>query len=237
MPSLESVPGRLASPRFRRRVLRGLIALGVAGAIAVGVVLIGEKSGKVRQTFDNRPVQVYRQPKSVPLKRADRRRIETLLDGFVAAGVERQNPALAWQLSTPALRRTATKADWLKGELPVMPYKARGSLHGFYVQWSYKNDVGLDLSLLPAPNETNPGIVFNVEVKKLGGRWLVDSIVPAATMGGTQVHSQADLAPQTVVPAPPKGRVGTTYVWAFLAVLGVAVLAVPTVFVIRSSRR
>ncbi len=231
------VPRRLDSPRFRRRALRVVLALAVAGAIAIGIVLIGNRGGKVQQHFDSRPVQFYRQPRSVPLAPADRREIKTLLDGFVAGGVERKDPALAWRLSTPALRRSASRKDWLRGELPVMPYHARGSLHGFRVDWSYPDEVGLDLSLLPAPRETSPGIIFNVDVKRMGGRWLVDSIVPAATMGGTEVQSQADLAPQAVVAAPPHGRIGIGYVWAFLAVLGAAVVAVPVVFLIRSARR
>ena len=48
------------------------------------------------------------------------------------------------------------------------------------VDWSYPNSIGLSVALLPKKGSAEKPQVFNMELKKSGNRWLVDSWVPYA---------------------------------------------------------
>jgi len=129
------------------------------------------------------PASVFEEAQpQAPLAPATRRALNRLLDRFVPAAVERRDPAAAYDLVTPALRVGDTRRDWARGAIPVPPYDARGTrFHGWLLRYSYPNEVNLQLILMPSERETMGAIVFDVDFKRVAGRWLIDAFMPEAT--------------------------------------------------------
>ncbi len=141
--------------------------------------------------------------KSGSLTRADRNAINAALDAFVVHGVTRKNVARSFDVVTPELRAGMTRAEWVHGDIPAYPYPARGrTFHEWTLDYSEPNEVGLNLLLHPrrsASRRIGP-IMFDVTLKRLHGRWLVDLFIPTATFapeaGPSKVRAVPDYSPQ-----------------------------------------
>ena len=119
------------------------------------------------------------------VKSADRAAIDRTLKAFVATAVERRNVAASYDLVTPELRNGMTRAEWAKGDIPVYPYDARAAKsRDWTVSYVYGNEVGLTLMLRPR-DLSQDTFAFDVTMKKIHGRWLVDLILPAATFSNS----------------------------------------------------
>jgi hypothetical protein len=120
---------------------------------------------------------------AAPITAADRREINSVVDRFVVAAVKRQHPLDAWSLATPTLRAGTTRRDWARGDVPTYPYPAKGSsFHNWQVAWSGRNDLGINLTLMPVRRERKKlgAIAFGLELKRIRGHWLVDGFYPEA---------------------------------------------------------
>jgi hypothetical protein len=125
---------------------------------------------------------------------ADRAAINRTLDGFVNSAIKRKDVSASYELVTPNMRYGVTRADWNTGDLPVYPFPARGStFHNWTVDFVKPNDVGIEL-LLSSSKRNDDSIQYFGEMKKLHGRWLVDSLSPSATFGGGSVAGPHDYA-------------------------------------------
>jgi len=106
-----------------------------------------------------------------------------MLDRFVNSAVKRQNVDSAWNLVTPELRQGSACSAWDKGNLPVYPYPARGTtFHDWTVDFASPNEV--DFELMIGKSKTD-SIQFTGTMKKLHGRWPVDSFNSAAAFSGS----------------------------------------------------
>jgi hypothetical protein len=225
----------LASYRWRRRLLWGGFALvGVLGLV-VAALALPRSSGRhysLTATGSAAPVTVA-EPTQVKLAPADRRAIDDTVDAFVHSGVDRSNPAAAWDLVTPAMRSATTRAEWDKGSLPVVPFPAKPQRAGWTVLTSYPRDVTIDLLLHSTAKAHRGAIAFAVDLKKEQGRWLVDSMVPE------QVFGPSGGARTSTLSAAQKRSVGDkpvlSPVWFIIpgALLALIVL-VPLVILIRT---
>ena len=123
----------------------------MGASVAVAVVLLpsAAKQRRVAATPAG-PTQVVRVPRAVPMTAARKRAIDALLATFVPAAVERRQPLRALPLVTPAFRAGVTRADWARGNLPVMPYRAQGSRFGWTFDYSYPREMSV-LFALPRP--------------------------------------------------------------------------------------
>jgi hypothetical protein len=165
-----------SSPRARRRVLR----LGIVFAAAVVVALLiafvprGHTFGN---HFSTTAAQTVAKQKTVPLTRADRREIDTVLDRFVGPALGRRDPIRARPYAAAELLRGTTRQDWVKGDIPVPPYPAReGQTHAYVVLYSFRDVAGLELGLHPRKGAKVGNAAFFVTMKRERGRWLVASI-------------------------------------------------------------
>jgi len=105
-----------------------------------------------------------------------RRGITRTLEQFVPAAVGRKDPALAWSLAGPGLRAGTTRADWLKGDMPVNPYDYRSEpFDGWRLVYAYPRKVAVDLLLHARPGSGAGDIAFAIDLVRRGNRWLVDS--------------------------------------------------------------
>jgi hypothetical protein len=117
----------------------------------------------------------------VPLSPRDRRAINAVLDRFVGGVVTRRDPLAGWALATRRLRDDSTRAEWARGDVPVYAYPARGGqFHAWILDYSFRNSVGLELGVQPRRGAKIGNAAFEVDLKRIGGRWLVDSIYPRA---------------------------------------------------------
>jgi hypothetical protein len=131
-----------------------------------------------KETFERGPVDDRsKNPRSVPVPQAARQAAVT----FLQTAVARNNLKKAWTVSGPGIRQGQSYQDWLKGEIAVVPYPGESMNKApIKVDWSYPNSIGLSVALLPKKGSSEKPQVFNMELKKTGKRWVVDSWAPYA---------------------------------------------------------
>ena len=180
--STQVSPRFLASPRRRRRLARaGLVLTALGATLAVFLLLPGPPPAPPER-FSNQPADLYVAARPLKVDRAARAAIGATIEQFVQDGLGRRDLANAYRLATPQLRAGISREDWRRGELPVMPYRARvGDGRLWTKDYASGDVVGIEIFLHPGRGETMGPIAFKAAVRRLDGRWLVDSVVPAAT--------------------------------------------------------
>jgi hypothetical protein len=133
------------------------------------------------------------------IPKGELRAIRVLLRSFVPEAVGREHPGRAWDLATPTMRSTTTRADWRQGSLPVFPFPVRRTTYGIRPITVGPDDVTFDLMLQPRPGSSVGVEVYTSEVRRIGGRWLVDSMAASAQFAGpggpATITAQPDFAP------------------------------------------
>ena len=135
------------------------------------------------------------------LSAADRKAISASIDTFVNHAVKRQNVGASYDVVAPELRAGMTRKEWAKGDIPAYPYPARGAVHGWTILYVTRDEVAANLILRPKPGVKMRGILFNIYLRPVHGKWLVDSFMPAATIntelfgGAARVTSVRDFSP------------------------------------------
>ena len=189
--------------------MRVLVVAIVGAGIAVAALVIPNHSGRTTQHLHAGKPYIVKVQKQVPVQAGDRAAIDHLLDRFVVDAVARRDPAAAYALATASLRAGTTRADWKGGTLPVQPLQARGSMfHGWSPSYSYRNEVNFDLLVHAKPGSRIGAISYTVDVKRVGGRWLVDSFVPTALFAAqgetSRITAGVDYGPSGALGAPAK---------------------------------
>jgi hypothetical protein len=164
------------------------------------------------------------------LTKADRAAIDRTLDVLVNSGVKRVDVARSYDVVTPELRAGLSRKAWASGEIPIYPYPARGhTFHGWTVRYVSRDEVGLELILMPQPHTGMGPIVFNVYLQPHHGRWLVDSFMPAAMIAPLnkppRVIAATDYGPgQGETASGGAKRVSGVYLYVPFGVMGVVLL-------------
>lgn len=176
-----------ASHRARKRLLRrSIVAL-----VLIGVALLlafDRNSAHVTPTpIDfSKPAKVIRTPKTVRQTPQALAAAQSTLGRFVRSAFIRRDLAASWPLATEHMRIGTSHADWLAGDLPVVPYPAAAfRTFGLTRKYSYRNVLGYDVLVLP--QETKAGNaagqqVYECELHDVRGRWLVDFCYPRKTL-------------------------------------------------------
>jgi hypothetical protein len=193
-------------------------------AVALAVLLLGSPapsaSAKARLTLPS----------------ADRAAIDRTLDVFVPAAIARRHSERAWPLATEHMRVGTDRAEWAKGFLPVTPFPVVGtSFHG----WTIDSVAGkrADIVLLVHLRKGAPlgAVSFNLAMQKVGGRWLVDSAVPAATFSApgsdSRILAQPDFAPQAGQAFSKSGRISAKWVLIIPGILFGLIVLTPFVVI------
>jgi hypothetical protein len=113
---------------------------------------------------------------------ADRAAITRSIDVFVNHAVKRANTQAAYDVVAPELRPGITRKQWAGGDIPVYPFRARGTTHPWNVLYVTRAEVGLELQLNPRAGSKQGPIIFHIYLRPVRGRWLVDSFMPVATL-------------------------------------------------------
>ena len=171
----------LGSHRRRKRLAwAGLAAAAVATA---GIVLaFAPNTDAPPSRLSDAPAVVPETLVKAPLSTEARR----VAIRFIQTAVARENLAEAWTLVGPNLRGGLTRAEWVTGNNPVVPYPIEKlDVAPYKIDASYTKSALIEVALLPRRNAGVRAQVFFLELKKLGAgkesRWVVDNWVPRAS--------------------------------------------------------
>jgi hypothetical protein len=201
------------SPRLRRRLKWAAIAGSLVVAGILVAVLVPSKGPSNGNPVGVRPPAQLAINTHQKLSRADRREIDTLLDRFIPAAVDRRDPATAWALAGPELRSASSLSAFRKGDLPVPNYPANEkNYHHWRAIDVEKGSVVLNVLVHPRDPKKLGTWVFSVEVVKPKSHWLVNRIYTIAVMNpperpATVTH---ELGPADYATPPPTSRTSTT---------------------------
>ena len=141
----------LSSRRRRRRLT--IAAVFVVVAIPLGYLAVHYSNSASPRDANGPYVSdaFYRQPKHAPFTAEKRRAVSAVLAKFISGAVSKHDLAGTWDLAGPDLRQGMTRDDWLKGQLPIVPFAAseRGQGKWSLVSYSYANKVGLEPPHVP----------------------------------------------------------------------------------------
>lgn len=135
------------------------------------------------------------------------------------------------------MRLGSDKGEWKNGLLPVTPFPVIGtSFHGWTLDSVTKERADLVLLVHLKKGAPLGAVSFNITMRKLGGRWLVDSAVPAATFSApgsdSQILAQPDFAPQGGQAFSRSGRISSTWLLTIAGVLLGLVVVTPIVVIV-----
>jgi hypothetical protein len=165
---------------------------------------------------------------------ADRAAINRLLDVFVPAAIGRRQSARAWPLATASMRLGSDRREWTQGFLPVTPFPVIGSsFHGWTIDRVAKGRADIVLLVHLRKGAPLGAVSFDIGLRKIGGRWLVDSAVPAATFSAagsdSQILAQPDFAPSGGKAFSKTGRISQKWVLIIPAILFGLIVLTPVV--------
>jgi hypothetical protein len=209
-------------------------------------IVVLPKPAKQKESLRPRSPVVTTIDRTTRMTPARRNAVDELLDAFLPAAMERQDPLRALPLVTRAFRSGVTRREWAHGSLPVTPYYARGEhFHAWTLNYSYPREISVDLLLHPSPKETLGPLAITAVFKQVHGRWLIDSIVPAASFAPERkkpkLLAQPDFLAQQASAQDRRGGAALSRTWLLVpgAVLALIVLLPISIGVMRfrQSRR
>jgi hypothetical protein len=166
----------LSTRRSRRRLT--IAAVLVVVAVPLGYLAVHYSSSGSPRNANGPYVSdaFYREPKHVPFTAEKRRAVSAVLARFISGAVSKHDLAGTWDLAGPDLRQGITRDDWLKGEIPIVPFAAskRGQGKWSVVNYSYSNKVGLELLMFPEHRSGQLATVETDVVRGKDGRWRVN---------------------------------------------------------------
>lgn len=220
----------LESYRWRRRLMWLGVTLVLMAAVVLAILALPRHGRVFTETFSDEPAPVVVEDKPVPMTPARRRQVSQTLVRFVATAVTRNDPLAAWDLATPGMKAGTTRAQWARGEVPVIPYPAiPAQARSWTLVSSTEDDVVVDLVLQPPTGSKRGPIEFEVELKSVGARpnrrWLVHAFLPVRS------YSPVASKPKPVKPLPtnlkpnyPTGRLSPVWFLVPAFLLGLIVL-------------
>jgi hypothetical protein len=227
------------SPRAQRRLLWAVGAVGLCVGIAAIIALVPSVDREPTAASSSAPAQVIRMPKSVRMSAERRRAVTQIVDAFVPAAVERQDPAEAYKLVTPSFRAGVTRAEWNRGVLPILPFDARSERHfGWRLRYSFPREISVDVLLQPSKREKLGAQAFTAVFRPYGGKWLISEFVPVASFA-PEKKAPRILAGPDFQPNMTEGsmRARLDAKWLLLPVSILALVPiVPLLLLVRSKR-
>jgi hypothetical protein len=203
----------LASPRRRKRlaIVTTLVVVAVPLVFLAAHYTTSGSPGNANGPYVSD--SFYREPKHVPFTAEKRRAVSAVLAKFIDGAVSKHDLAGTWDLAGPELRQGVTRQDWLKGQLPLVPFAAskRGQGSWSLVNYSYKNKVGLELLMFP---EHRSGQLATVETDVVRGRdgswrvnyWMITKLHGPGSAAAADSASAMSEGPPNVHKLPGKEK-------------------------------
>lgn len=182
---MSSVPAR-TSRRDYSRLRAGLPWIaGVVLIVGVVTSVIAFDLFGIRNTAHvSRPIPGSEAATPPPSKRktvpAPKQALQTIIR-FLDTAVARKHLAESYALTAPVLRQGMSLAEWETGNIPVTPYPVWNKGAGnspYQVQWSYRNEVMVQVLLSPNKGSKIKPQTFWVGAKLIGEKWRVWYFAP-----------------------------------------------------------
>lgn len=174
------------------------------------VALLPSPAPRSSDQLEPGEVAVYKPPKAIRLTPRMRREVDATVDEFVRAAVLRRDPARAWALAAPELRVGVTRADWMRGELPVFPYPADPKRTAWDLDYADEVEVALNVTLVPRRGVREPPEVFGVSLEPArrdnGRRWLVATWFPRGTVSQPEAPPAGGTSAEPAAPTPEESE-------------------------------
>lgn len=157
----------------------------IAGAVLlIGVFAFWQtqtQTNSTPETFGQGEVKNPSGEKTVPLPPEARQ----IAVKFIKTAVVRKNLREAWTISGPGIRQDLSLREWMTGNIPVVPYPEADLANApVKVDWSFPNDVSLQVVMQPRKGSKEKPQIFYIGLKKFGSgadaKWLVDYWAPYA---------------------------------------------------------
>ena len=146
------------------------------------VLILGPNTNAPAVHLSNTPADVPEALVKAPLGDEARR----VAVRFIQTAVAREHLEEAWSLVGPQLRGGLTRAEWITGANPVVPYPIdKLEVAPYKVDTSYTKSALLEVALVPRKKAGIRAQVFFLELRKIEtagkSRWVVDNWVPRAS--------------------------------------------------------
>jgi hypothetical protein len=155
----------------------------LAGVVAVIVRFAPDRNASPQVIPKTQPKAVAQ--KTVPLSHA----ASQVAYRFITTAVARKDLAAAWKVSGASIRGGLTYKEWLRGNIPVIPYplETRGFAPRMKIDYSYRNEAQLELVLQAKAGSGVRPQLFIIELKRVASadrtkRWIVDNWVPRTAL-------------------------------------------------------
>jgi hypothetical protein len=181
----------------------------VSALIAVLVAALPSPKPLRSEATEPGEAQVYKPPKPVRLTSKMRREVDATVDEFVRTAVLRTDVARSWELAAPELRLGVTRAEWMRGDLPVYPYPADPARTAWDLDYADETEVALNVTLVPRRGASDAPEVFGASLKPVrranARRWLVASWFPRGSVSQPEPPA-AEESPGATPPPTPEER-------------------------------
>lgn len=101
---------------------------------------------------------------------------------FIQTAVARKHLPDAYNLVTNAIRQGQSLAEWKTGNIAVIPYPVDDVKYApMKIDFSYPKEAMVEIALLPKANAKIKAQLFQMDLVKRGGKWLVNSWYPKSS--------------------------------------------------------
>jgi len=176
---MSAITSRLSSPRLQRKLLWIGGSVVVVGVVVAVVAFVWDTPKTLQLPTTNRPAQIAKKEKTVPLDP----QAKVVGERFIETAVARVNLDESWKLVAPALKDGFTRKVWKSGAIPVIPYPADTSSPApVKIDYSYKDKALLLVLLTPKKGVATKPQLFLLGLSAFGNgkhrHWLVDYWAP-----------------------------------------------------------
>ncbi len=171
---------------FGRRLLPWLSGLILVAGIVAAIVAFmpsHHAASSSNETPSNTPAKAPAKPQTVKLSQS----ATAVARKFLQTAVARADLDAAWRISGANVRGGLTHAEWMTGNIPVVPYPIKSlAVARFKTDYSYRDTAVLEVALLPKTGATIKPQTFYLGLKRVAGpggklHWVVDNWVPLAS--------------------------------------------------------
>lgn len=171
-----------SSPRAQRRLAWISGAVFAAGLIAFISAYVLRGTSGIHSPISNQPAQTHAKAIKAPPPKA----ALAVARLFLETAPLRKNLDQIYSHIGPALRGSMTRAQWDRGNIPVIDYPAgNAKTAAFTVDWSYQTEIMLEVDLVAkkgSGSNIRPVLPFFLGLERAGGRtdgrWLVNTWIP-----------------------------------------------------------
>jgi hypothetical protein len=163
-----------------RKALPWIVGVVVIGALVGFLGYRYSNTGKSTATpLLNKPAQdVSKVPATVKLTPG----AMIVARRFIQTAVARKNLPSAYKIVTDEIRQGQSLRQWNSGNIAVVPYPVDDIKYApMKVDFSYPKEALIEIALLPKAGAKVQGQLFQMDLVKRNGKWLVNGWVPRSS--------------------------------------------------------